>query len=150
MAGGGNATHEKKMTKQRRTAFAVSGLALLAFAHLATGCNGVLENNLSGLGSGSECIAIRTGGWEFDLSTGGQTFFSFVGGDLTQSGCFLTYDGDQIFQGDLRGSIWNVSSAASGFNIIGSFSGNPATTFSGTFIDVNNNPASMSGRYVGR
>lgn len=138
------------MTTQRRTAVAVSNLALMAFALLASGCPGVLGDSLSGLGFGSECIRVKTGEWEFELSTGGQVFLEFVGGDLAQSGCHLSYDEDRVFEGDLSGSTWNVSSDAGGFSIIGSFSGNPATTFSGTFIDVNNNPAAISGRYVGR
>lgn len=138
------------MTTQRRTVVALSGLSLLVFAHFATGCSGIFENSLSGLASGSECIRVKAGEWEFELSTEGQVFLSFVGGDLTQSGCHLSYDEDRVFEGDLSGSTWNVSSDAGGFSIIGSFSGNPATAFSGTFIDVNNNAAAISGRYVGR
>ena len=138
------------MTAQRRTAVAASSSALLVIALLASGCPGVLGDSLSGLASGSECVRVKTGEWEFELSTGGQVFLEFVGGDLTQSGCHLSYDEDRVFEGDLSGSTWNVSSDAGGFSIIGSFSGSPATSFSGTFIDVNNNPASISGRYVGR
>lgn len=138
------------MTTQRRTAVVTSGLALLGIVLFAGGCTDVFENSQSGLGSRSDCIRVKTGEWEFELSTGGQVFLEFVGGDLTQSGCHLSYDEDRVFEGDLSGSTWNVSSDAGGFSIIGSFSGSPATSFSGTFIDVNNNPASISGRYVGR
>ncbi len=137
------------MTAQQRTPVAVSALALVAFAHLATGCSGDLEINPSGLGSNSDCIRVKTGEWEFELSTGGQVFFSFVGGDLTQSGCLLSYDVDRILDGSLSGSTWNVTSADRGFSIIGSFSGSPATNFSGTFVDSRDLPAAISGRYVG-
>lgn len=132
------------MTAQRRTAAAVWGLALLALAHFATGCSGVLEDGLS------DCVRVKTGAWEFELSTGGQVFLSFVDGDLTQSGCLLSYDEDRVFEGILTGSTWNVSSETGGFTIVGSFSGSPATSFSGTFRDSRGLPASVSGNYVGR
>jgi len=138
------------MSRQRRTVVAASPWVLMAFVNLATGCSGGFENSLSGLGSGSECTRVKTGEWEFELSTGGQVFLSFVEGDLTQSGCLLSYDEDRVFEGDLTGSIWNVSSEPGGFSFVGSFSGSPATSFSGTFRDSENVPAAIAGRYVGR
>jgi len=139
-----------KMTTQQRTAVVASSLALTALAILAGGCPGVGTGSPFGLGSGSDCIRVKTGEWEFDLSTGGHAFLSFVGNNLTQSGCHLAYNEGRIFEGDLNGSTWNVSSDAGGFRFAGVFSGNPATTFSGTFIDSKNNDAEISGRYVGR
>jgi hypothetical protein len=138
------------VTTQRRTAVAASGLALTGLALLAGGCPGVVGGNPSGFGPGSDCVAVRTGAWEFELSNGGAVFLSFVDGDLTQSGCFLSYDEDRVFEGDLTASVWNVSSDAGGFSFAGVFSGNPATTFAGTFVDSRGLPAAIAGRYVGR
>ena len=136
------------MDFQRRCTVALSRFAPIIIALAATGCAGVGETGQSGLGSSARCTTVRTGAWEFELSTGRQVFFSLVDGDLTQSGCFLSYDEDRIFQGSLSGATWNVSSPA-GWRFSGTFSGSPATTFLGTFVDAENVPAGISGRYVG-
>jgi hypothetical protein len=141
---------EKGMTSQRRAAVTASSWALTALALLASSCPGVAGGNPSGFGFGSDCVAVRTGAWEFELSNGGAVFLSFVDGNLTQSGCFLSYDEDRVFEGDLTASMWNVSSDAGGFSFSGVFSGNPATTFAGTFRDSRGLTAAMAGRYVGR
>jgi len=131
-------------------AVTASSWTLTVLSLLSSGCPRAIGGDPSGFGPGSDCVAVRTGAWEFELSNGGAVFLSFVNGNLTQSGCLLSYDEDRVFEGELTASLWNVVSDAGGFSFVGVFSGNPATTFSGSFIDSRGLAAAMTGRYVGR
>lgn len=138
------------MASFRRALVVGSRITLIVPALLVCGCSGVVGGDASVSGPGSACVAVRTGEWEFELITGGVVFFSFVGADLVQSGCFLAYGEGPIFEGDLMASTWSVYPEEGGSSFVGVFSGDPATTFSGTFTDYRGVTAAMTGRYVGR
>jgi hypothetical protein len=77
-------------------------------------------------------ISVITGDWEFEWRYRGTTFLSFTRGQLRQSGCYLAYDGDNIFSGELIDSQWSGENPVQGFHFQGRFSGDPATSFRGT------------------
>jgi hypothetical protein len=86
--------------------------------------------------SNDDCISVAQGGWEFEWTYRGTTILKFTDGDLTQSGCNVSYDDDNIFSGPLEGNQWSGENAANKFKFSGTFSGSPATSFSGTYEDT--------------
>ncbi|UCF94570.1 MAG: DUF4214 domain-containing protein [Desulfobacterales bacterium] len=84
-------------------------------------------------GPGGSCITVRQGGWEFEWQYNGSTVIGFTDGDLKQSGCYISYDFDNIFAGPLSGDRWQGQNAAEGFGFEGRFIGNPAEQFRGTW-----------------
>lgn len=96
----------------------------------------------------SGCITVREGPWEFDLSFNGNVILSFVKGELTQSGCNLSYDRDRVFNAPLVGNRWSDDVEQVGFSFTGTFSGSPATRFAGTWTDGQAS-GPFTGRFVG-
>jgi hypothetical protein len=71
------------------------------------------------------CIRVQQGLWCFEFPS------LEAEDDLTQSGCIVTF-ADASMRGPLSGSFWSVDNPDYDVTIRGSFSGNPATEFTGT------------------
>lgn len=82
------------------------------------------------------CISVAEGGWEFEWRYRGTTFLEFTDGDLKQSGCNVSYDDDNIFSGPLEGNRWSGENTVEQFRFSGTFSGSPATSFTGSWEDT--------------
>ena len=93
-----------------------------------------------------ECISVIEGGWEFQWLYKGMAILDFVYGNLRQTGCYVTYDDDNIFAGQLNGTYWHGRNDVEGFEFEGSFSGNPANRFEGKW-KVNGKSGEMLGYY---
>ena len=93
-----------------------------------------------------ECISVIEGGWEFQWLYKGMAILDFVGGNLRQTDCQVTYDDDNIFAGQLNGNYWRGTNDVEGFEFEGYFSGNPANRFQGKW-KVNGKTGEMVGYY---
>jgi hypothetical protein len=98
--------------------------------------------------SGS-CIPVRQGAWEFEIEYLGLTALQFVEGNLSQSGCVLSYDDDAIFFGLLSDAEWTVNAPKAGIRFVGTFTGSPANQFTGTWTDAQGRADQILGTYVG-
>lgn len=95
------------------------------------------------------CIPVQQGPWEFSVEFAGLPVLQFVEGDLSQSGCVLSYDDDAIFRGLLTGSQWTVNAPRAGLRFAGTFTGSPATQFNGTWTDGAGRSDRIVGAFVG-
>jgi hypothetical protein len=82
------------------------------------------------------CISVAQGGWEFEMVHRGTPLLTLSGGELRQSGCNVTYDDDNIFSGPLADNQWRGENAVLQFRFSGTFTGTPATSFTGTWEDT--------------
>jgi hypothetical protein len=99
---------------------------------------------------GSNCVDVREGPWTFCLEDDyGGCLLEFVDGDLTQTGCYVSYDDDAIFAGPLEGRFWSGENTIEQFEFYGDFIGTPPTSFSGmlTFTDGSGLYMYMTGHY---
>ena len=84
------------------------------------------------------CIRVQQGVWCFE-------FPGLEAEDrLTQSGCVVTF-ADASVRGPLSGNVWSVDNPDYDVTLEGTFSGNPATEFSGT-ITAPQGSGSVSGQ----
>jgi len=96
----------------------------------------------------------KKGEWEFTWYNPSPNtslvLLGFVGGQLKQSGNTVCYDSDCILNGPISGSSWSGVSKVNGgsgfYSFSGNFSGNPATTFEGSWTLPN---SSQTGRMTG-
>jgi hypothetical protein len=89
--------------------------------------------NSSDLTCPGKCTSVNEGGWEFQWLYQGIPILDFVNGDLKQTDCYVTYDDDNIFAGQLNGNYWQGKNAIEGFTFEGYFLGNPTNRFEGTW-----------------
>jgi hypothetical protein len=96
------------------------------------------------------CVDVREGPWTFCVEgDGGNCVLEFVGGNLTQRGCFVSYDEDAIFAGTVTGTYWAGENPREKIAFYGSFYGNPASSFEG-FIETTDGygvTAPLTGHY---
>jgi len=94
------------------------------------------------------CIQVREGEWDFYMYYRGTLFFGY-GGTLSQDCCFVRFSYDPSFSGDLNGNQWSVHNTYDGYRFTGSFFGDPATSFSGTWTaDSSGYSGDITGNYV--
>lgn len=97
-----------------------------------------------------ECITVTPGEWEFNWEYRGTVIMTFTGGELNQSGCYLSYDDDNFFTGEVIDDEWSGENVLQGFRFSGRFAGNPATNFRGTATGIEGiGTLTMTGEYVG-
>jgi hypothetical protein len=94
-------------------------------------------------------VVVRPGEWTFCLIVNGICTLSFGGGDLTQDGCWVSYDLDAIFAGRLNGATWSGTNAAEQFRFTGVFQAPNFDSFSGTLTltDGSGTSVPMVGHY---
>jgi hypothetical protein len=97
--------------------------------------------------SSEGCVAVSQGGWEFEWLSRGVRIIGFTDGSLKQSGCYVSYDFDNIFAGQLDGNFWKGTNTVEKFEFEGRFLGNPADRFEGTWkmTDGTGNSGEMLG-----
>jgi hypothetical protein len=98
----------------------------------------------------NNCVDVKEGPWTFCVEgTGGECVLEFVGGDLTQRDCYVSYDDDAIFAGDVTGNYWSGENPREKIAFYGFFNGNPADSFEG-FIETTDGSgvtAPLTGHY---
>lgn len=98
-------------------------------------------------GGGSGCVAVNTGSW--DLVFTGALGPTFENCTVTQNGCSLQFASSggtpaitAVFVGPINGTTWSTTSATGSYftplsinlSMSGTLAGNPATSWSGTYI----------------
>jgi len=97
-----------------------------------------------------DCVDVKQGPWTFCIEDEwGTCILEFVGGELTQTGCFVSYDEDAIFAGQLTGRRWEGENPAEQIAFYGDFYGTPADSFEGIIMttDGSNVSAPLTGHY---
>jgi hypothetical protein len=96
-------------------------------------CGDGIDNNCDGQvdeGCGGTCCSVSQGEWNFNIWNDGQIVMG-IEGYFMQSGCNFYLTDDLSFSGPLNGCHWTVQ--GEGLVIEGDFSGNPPTSFEGTW-----------------
>jgi hypothetical protein len=84
---------------------------------------------------GENCVDVRQGPWTFCVEDDwGNCILEFSGGNLTQTRCFLSYDEDAIFAGQLTGRRWEGENPVQQIAFYGDFYGTPAESFEGVIM----------------
>jgi len=142
-ADGGNVSFEGTLELTSSTEFAGSGTFRYEiedrYCEWVEDYHGTKEQNTQ------DCVSVVTGDWEFAWQYRGTTLLTFTGGQLRKSECYLAYDTDNIFSGELINSQWSGENTAQGFSFEGTFSGNPATSFRGTATTIDGVTYTMVG-----
>ncbi len=77
-----------------------------------------------------------------DFNGTGRIILEFVDGNLKQNNCFVSYDNDNYFSGSINGNYWEGINTIEKFQFKGTFSGNPANRFVGTWKTTEGTDAS--------